>query len=95
MAECLKLEMVPHNIRVQVINPGFVRTAMIDNVMAKPFGTLSPEEAAKEIVKGIHMYDDFEIRLPGRFSTLMRFLRLLPNWMYFPIVKRFAKDPQK
>lgn len=91
MAECLKLEMLPHRIRVQVINPGFVRTKMIENVTTRQFGTLSPEEAAKEIVKGIHMYEDFEIRLPGRFSWCMRMLRLLPNWMYFPIVAKITR----
>jgi NADP-dependent 3-hydroxy acid dehydrogenase YdfG len=90
MAECLKLELEPHKIRVQVINPGFVKTpATAQNTFKMP-GLISAEEAAKEIVRGLNM-SEFEIRFPAGFTWFMSVLRIIPDWLYFPIISKMTR----
>jgi hypothetical protein len=47
------------------------------------------EEAAEEMIKG---FEDgkFEIHFPMGFTFWLKFLRLLPYRMYFPLIHRFT-----
>lgn len=82
LAENLKTDLEETPLKVQVVNPGFVKTRLTDkNDFAMPF-LITPEVAAQEIIKGIKS-DRFDIHFPKRFTYVLKFLRLLPYPLYF------------
>jgi short-subunit dehydrogenase len=91
-AESLKIEMEIKNIKVQVINPGFVKSPLTDkNEFDMPM-IMETEDAAKALAKGLTS-NDFEIHFPKRFTFIMKCIRALPTWLYF-IVARQIRDKQ-
>ncbi len=75
-AESLHAE-EPEYIDIKLINPGFVRTRMTDkNKFTMPM-RIEPEQAAREIAKGLKS-KAFEIHFPKTFTLGVKFLRLLP-----------------
>ena len=87
LCEALKLDLAGSGIKMQVINPGFVKTPLTDkNAFPMPF-LISAEAAAKHIVKGMAK-DKFEIRFPWLFASLLGLLRILPYSWYFPLVAK-------
>jgi short-subunit dehydrogenase len=87
LAESLRADMARSPIDVKLISPGFVATQMTaKNDFAMPM-MIAPEKAAKAIADGL-LAPHFEIHFPKRFTYLVKFLRLLPAWLYFPIIKR-------
>ena len=94
LAESLYLELHSENIFVQVVHPGFVKTPMTDkNEFFMPF-LMSSEEAARRIFNGIFS-KKFEISFPKRLIIPMKFLRILPNSLYFSLMKRFLQNIKK
>ncbi len=85
MAESLKIELKPFDIKVQVVNPGFVKTPLTDKNDFKMPMLMPVEDAADAFVKGIDG-DSFEITFPKPFTFIMNRLRCLPNWAYFKLV---------
>lgn len=76
LAESLYYEL-KGKIKVQLINPGFVKTRLTDkNSFKMPF-LISDEEAGKIICKNLTK-NKFEISFPFSFSILMRFFKILP-----------------
>lgn len=76
LAESLYAES-PQNIDIKLINPGFVSTALTDkNNFSMPM-IITPEAAAKAIMKGLFS-KKFEIHFPKRFTLILKFLKLLP-----------------
>lgn len=89
LTETLYLDLAPRGIGVYLVNPGFVRTPLTDkNTFSMP-ALIAPEEAARQMLKGMER-GEFEIHFPKRFTRWLKFLRLLPYRMYFPIVHRFT-----
>lgn len=91
LAESIKCEMQTKcpQIDIKVINPGFVRTPLTDkNDFAMPM-IIEPEQAAKAIAKGL-LATKFEIRFPWLFTSIMKFLEIIPYRLYFWLVKKFA-----
>lgn len=87
MAEALQPELAAHGIKLQIVNPGFVRTPLTDrNEFAMPF-LIEPEDAAAAIERGLAS-GRFEIAFPKRFALLMKLLRLLPYRLFFAITRR-------
>ena len=87
MAEALKFDFDPMNIRIQVINPGFIETPLTEkNTFAMP-ALMPVDKAVARIVQGIAT-GGFELTFPRRFTYVLKFLRILPYWAYFPIMKR-------
>lgn len=87
MAEALALELQPRNIRVQVINPGFVRTPATDqNDFEMPF-LMEPEVAARRIADGLAK-GGFEIAFPRRFAFLLKALHALPAALRQPLIRK-------
>ncbi len=85
MAESLKFDLDKQGIRIQVVNPGFVDTpATKENAFPMP-ALVSPEEAAGAIVAGLQG-SGFEITFPKRFTYVLKFINILPYWLYFPLV---------
>lgn len=87
LAETARLEEMKNGIDVRVINPGFVRTPMTDkNSFPMPM-MISPEKAAIAIADGL-LSSSFEIHFPKKFTWLMKFLKILPDALYFRLLRR-------
>tara|TARA_Y100000591_G_scaffold331423_1_gene365314 strand:+ start:505 stop:1269 length:765 start_codon:yes stop_codon:yes gene_type:complete len=86
-AESLHFDMKKFNVRVSIINPGFIKTPMTDeNNYTMPM-IKSSEFAADKIYKGLIKNKGFEIHFPKEFTFIMKILRLLPYNLYFKIIK--------
>ena len=89
LAEALKFDLDRHGIKLQLVNPGFVKTPLTDkNDFPMPF-LMDVDEAAERMVRGFDG-NAFEIAFPRRFAYLLKFLRMLPYRLYFPIVSRMT-----
>ncbi len=85
-AESLYFDMKRFNVRVSVINPGFIKTPMTDqNPFPMPM-IESPEFAAEKIFKGLTKSNSFEIHFPKKFTFFMKILKITPNWLYFNLI---------
>jgi short-subunit dehydrogenase len=89
-AESLYIENKAKNIDVKVICPGFVKTRLTDKNKFEMPMIITPEEAAKEIVKGLES-SSFEIHFPKKFTYIMKFVRHLPNCLYLWLGKQMLK----
>lgn len=75
-----------HNVTVQIVNPGYVKTAMTaDNRFPMPF-LMECEEACGRICDGFER-GGFEICFPRRLAWLLKAMRLLPYSAYFALFK--------
>jgi short-subunit dehydrogenase len=87
LAENLQADLWRTAIRVQLLNPGFIRTRLTEkNEFAMPF-LMEPEEAARimrESMEGRAFKRDF----PWGFSLVFRLSRLLPLWLYDRVFAR-------
>ena len=84
-AESLYFEMNKINVRVSVINPGFIKTPLTDkNDFPMPM-IKTPEFAAEQIYIGLIKKKGFEIHFPKTFTFFLKFLRILPYTIYFKI----------
>ncbi len=89
LCEALKLDLTGSGVHLQIINPGFVRTPLTDkNDFAMP-ALLEPEDAAQRIIRGL-LSNRFEISFPARFVYWLKWLRLLPYKVYFPLVAKLT-----
>jgi NAD(P)-dependent dehydrogenase (short-subunit alcohol dehydrogenase family) len=89
MAESLKLDCDRLGIRLQLVDPGFVRTPLTDrNEFPMPF-LMPVDEAVEAFVAGLAS-DRFEIVFPRRFALLLKMLNLLPYPAYFALVRRMT-----
>jgi short-subunit dehydrogenase len=88
-AETLYLDIHEKNIGVTVVNPGFVRTPLTAQNEFNMPALIEPEEAAQEIKAGLER-GGFEIHFPKRFTRVLKLLRLLPDSLYFKVVRRVA-----
>ena len=90
LAESLYFDLTPKQIKVQLINPGFVETqATSVNDFTMP-GLITAERAADEVIKGLQQ-DKFEIAFPRGFTTFMKCASILPYNLYLSFASRFMK----
>jgi short-subunit dehydrogenase len=90
-AESLYFEMKRFNVRVSVVNPGFIKTPMTDhNPFPMPM-IVSAEFAAEEMFKGLTKSKSFEIHFPKKFTFIMKILKIMPNWLYLKLIKKGMK----
>ena len=84
--ESLRFEMMRKNVRVSLVSPGFIKTPMTDqNDFPMPM-IKSPEFAAEQIYIGLTKKTGFEIHFPKAFTFFLKFLRILPNSIYFKLI---------
>ena len=89
LAETLYLDLHARGIGVSIINPGFVQTPLTAaNAFDMP-ALLTPEQAAHAIIKG-WAQGRFEIHFPKRFTLWLKLLRILPNRVFFGLMRRVA-----
>ena len=85
-AESLYFEMNKINVRVSVINPGFIKTPLTDkNDFPMPM-IKTPEFAAEQIYIGLIKKKGFEIHFPKTFTYFLKFLKILPHAIYFKLL---------
>ncbi len=88
--EIQKAELKNFNTKVQIINPGFVKTRLTDkNDFEMPM-QISTTEAAESIKKGLRK-SKFEILFPSAFGIIMKIIRMLPYWLYFKLAQKLNK----
>lgn len=82
LSESLFYEMKRYDTKVQLINPGFVKTRLTDqNDFTMP-GIISANDAAKIIIKKLPK-KVFEITFPFAFASIMRLFSILPYKLRF------------
>lgn len=87
MTASLKFDFDRHNVKLQLVCPGFVRTPLTDrNPFPMPF-LMEPEDAADAFYRGLQS-DRFEITFPKRFAIILKLLNALPYGLYFRLVAR-------
>ena len=88
LAETLRSELEPKGITISLVNPGFVDTPMTeDNPFPMP-AIMTAQDAAKRLLAGLERRR-YEIIFPRRFVYALKLLRLLPNAVFFWIVRTF------
>ncbi|MFW1677130.1 SDR family NAD(P)-dependent oxidoreductase [Pontibacter sp. JAM-7] len=87
MCEALRLDLTGSGVKLQVINPGFVRTPLTDQNRFPMPCLMEPEVAAQRILKGL-LSNRFEITFPRRFTYCLKLLRLLPYRLYLGLIAR-------
>ena len=91
LAESLYFDFKRDNVRVSLISPGFIKTPMTDkNKFPMPM-IKSPEFAAEKMFIGLTKKNAFEIHFPISFTFMMKLLKIMPNWLYFLLVKKGMK----
>ncbi len=94
MAEALRLTSDQAGLTIQVVNPGFVHTAMTAQAdFEMPF-IMSADRAAKIICDGFEK-SGFEIAFPRRFVYVFKSMCLLPYALFFPLMRRAAKRARR
>jgi short-subunit dehydrogenase len=89
LAENLKLDLADMDIKVQRVTPGFVKTQLTDkNDFPMPF-LISAEQAADYIAKSL-LKNCFEIAFPWPMVAMFKLLGLLPQRLYFALVRHLA-----
>ena len=95
LAESLYFDFERYNVRVCLVCPGFVKTPMTDkNDFKMPFLKTS-EFAADKIYDGLINKNQFEIHFPKELTLTLKFFKLLPNKIYFYLVKKLTKFQKK
>lgn len=89
LAESLYPELKAKGVSLSIVNPGFVDTPMTEvNDFPMPF-LMPVDAAAEQLLQGL-IRKRYEITFPRRFTWFMKLLRLLPNAVFFWIVRRFV-----
>jgi NAD(P)-dependent dehydrogenase (short-subunit alcohol dehydrogenase family) len=82
LAESLKFDFDKMNIRLQIINPGFVDTPLTEK-KTFPMPALMPvEKASARIARGLRT-GGFEVTFPRRLTWALKFAKLVPHPVYF------------
>lgn len=82
LGECLYADLRGTAIKVQVANPGFIRTRLTDkNRFSMPF-LMAPDQAAAHMMT-LMQGRAFKKSFPTVFSWLFRLSQFLPDWAYY------------
>jgi short-subunit dehydrogenase len=86
--QALRLQLEPYKVGVTMLNPGFIRSPLYDNVKASMVFASSAETASHRIVAGL-LRGDKEIHFPRRLSWTMKVVTALPTPLYEFISRHF------
>ncbi len=95
LAESLYFDFGRYNVRVCLVSPGFIKTPMTDkNDFKMPF-LKTPEYSADKIYNGLINSNKFEIHFPKSLTLILKFLKIIPDRLYFYLVKKMTKLQKK
>ena len=87
LAENMYAELHKTGIKVQLVNPGFIKTRLTDkNEFNMPF-VMGPDEAAEKVVAAM-LSNRFQSNFPRMFSWLFRGANFLPAWAFYRLFGR-------
>ncbi|MEM7440590.1 MAG: SDR family NAD(P)-dependent oxidoreductase [Pseudomonadota bacterium] len=93
LAENLQAEFVNTGVKVQLMNPGFIKTRLTDkNSFNMPF-LMTPDDAAEKFVAAMET-NRFQSNFPRLFSWFFRGANLLPAWAYYKLVGTSPAKPK-
>ena len=84
LAESLRCDLHKTGVKVQLLNPGYIRTRLTDKNDFRMPGIMEPEDAARICFEHMNS-DSFSRAFPTWFSFIFRGARFLPGWLYFRI----------
>jgi NAD(P)-dependent dehydrogenase (short-subunit alcohol dehydrogenase family) len=87
MAESLKFDFDKINIRIQIVNPGFIETPLTRNNKFLMPALMQVGEASERIVRGLKT-GGFEVSFPRRLTVMVKLFNLLPHPLYFWFINR-------
>ena len=90
MCEAMKFDFDRLGLKIQVVNPGFVRTPLTDKNDFRMPALMEVDDAARRVADGLAS-DRFEIAFPRRFVFWLQRMRGLPASLYFPLIRRATK----
>jgi len=84
LAESMYYDLRKTGVRVQVVNPGFIKTRLTDkNEFKMPF-IMTPDQAARLTLD--HMETTrFKRSFPRMFSWVIRASQFFPDWLYYRV----------
>jgi short-subunit dehydrogenase len=85
MAQALKFDLDRMNVRIQIINPGFIDTPFTRNNRFAMPALMSVTRASELIVRGIKT-GGFEVAFPRRLTLLLKLINMLPHSLYFAVL---------
>ena len=78
------------NVRITLITPGFIKTALTDkNEFKMPF-LKTPEYAADKIFEGLVNKKSFEIIFPPQIAIIYKIFQILPNRVYNYLISKLV-----
>ena len=77
-----------YGVQVSVINPGFIKTPLVEKNNFKMPLLMDPDKAADIIFNEFTNRDNFEIILPKIFVNFLKILKILPYKFYFFLTKK-------
>lgn len=86
--ESIQPELIQKNIKVQVINHGFVKTRLTAKNDFEMPQLLQPSEAAKKIYESLEKSYRFEIRFPFLLTAFLNLLRMMPYSLSLALTKK-------
>lgn len=93
LAECMRNDLARTGVKVSVINPGFVDTPMTEvNDFPMPF-IITSNDAANRIIAGLKK-GKYEIAFPWQTNLMMKMARVIPNWLFFWVLRTFMLPSQ-
>lgn len=87
MAAALKFDLDRMNIRIQIVNPGFVDTPLTAGSKSAMPGLMTVDDTSRRIVAGLKT-GGFEIAFPRRLAWAVKTVNMLPYGLYFGIMSR-------
>ena len=82
LAESMQADLRTSPVKVQVVNPGFIKTRLTEkNDFNMPF-IMEPEAAAEAFFAHMNT-GNFKRSFPMLFSWIFRASQFMPDWMYF------------
>jgi short-subunit dehydrogenase len=84
LSETLRYDLKETPIKVQLINPGFIKTRLTDKNQFKMPQIMAPEDAADKMFSNMNK-NNFSSSFPAPFSWLFRVSRVLPDSIYFKL----------
>ncbi|KEJ90368.1 SDR family NAD(P)-dependent oxidoreductase [Sulfitobacter donghicola] len=85
LAESMYADLRSTGVKVQVVNPGFVKTQMTEQNSFWMPQQMEPEDAAREIFEHMNT-DKFKKSFPFGLSSLVRACQFLPDWVYYRLL---------